>query len=124
MSMIGYRVTCRSFISKYAIFDESGDHQYAVTASSSSGYTQSSFPLRISSLPPVVRAFVSPVPMFATQRLKLRTKLSNLESGENLGSSISCSLVTIVFDVMDLRSRTTRLLLPTKRSEFASGDQM
>src|SRR6266436_6712856 len=57
----GYFATLLSFISKYAIAEESGAHQYAVVISSSSGYTQSSSPLRTSSFPPSVNARLTPL---------------------------------------------------------------
>ena len=67
--------------------------------SSSSGYTQSSSPLRTSSVPPCVSACSFPSAVLTAQRLWPRMKLTNFPSGEILGSAIAsfpCSNVRAV----------------------------
>src|SRR6267143_4134523 len=101
--------------------EESGDHQYAVLISSSSGYTQSSSPLRISSVPPLVTACSLPLATFASHRLWSRTKLTNFPSVEILGSAIAALPETRVRATCDFSSNQASAVGPWNRMPAPSG---
>src|ERR1700691_502623 len=93
---------------------------------SSSGYSQSSSPLRMSSLPPVVSSFTSPLATLTTYRFDSRTKLIHFPSGENLGSSShdATSVFANDFGAIVFKSKYTRFVQPVNRSAPPTGDQM
>ena len=72
----------------------------------------------------IVSAFGSPgFVTLTTNKFASREKLIHLPSGENFGSSISCSLAeTIGFVVIVFKSSSTRLFVPMKSIEPESGD--
>src|SRR5690348_8205821 len=87
--------------------EESGAHQYAVVISSSSGYTQSSSPLRTSSVPPCVTARSFPSATLTSHRLWSRTKLTYFPSGEIFGSAIPVLLEAKIRGVWVFKSNHT-----------------
>src|SRR5712672_1977240 len=120
----GNFVTLLSSISRKAIFDESGDHQYAVFKSSSSGYTQSSSPLRTSSVPPCVTECSFPSATFTTNKLCSRTKLTNFPSGEIFTSAIASFPCSTVRAPCVFKSNQLSELGPTNKSCSPFGAQI
>src|SRR5271166_5568633 len=108
-------VTFLSFISKKAMEEESGDHQYAVVMSSSSGYTQSSSPFRTSSLPALVNARSFPSAVLTSQRLWSRMELTYFPSGEIFLSASSALPLTSTRGVCEFKSYHTSAVELSRR---------